>query len=95
MKQPCVYILASKRNGTWYVGVTSNRLQREWQHKKYLVEGFTKGCGAHTLVRFETDETTESAITSEKNLKRRKRDWKIDLIEKDNPSGRDLYCYPG
>ena len=91
MKQPCVYILASKRNGTLYVGVTSNLLERVWQHKNDLVEGFTKRYGVHTLVWFETHEAMESAITREKNLKRWKRDWKIDLIQKANPSWRDLY----
>ena len=91
MKQPCVYILASKRNGTLYVGVTSNLLERVWRHKNDLVEGFTKRYGVHTLVWFETHEAMESAITREKNLKRWKRDWKIDLIQKANPSWRDLY----
>ena len=91
MKQPCVYILASKCNGTLYVGVTSNLLQRVWQHKNDLVEGFTKRYAVHTLVWLETHETMESAITREKNSKRWKRDWKIDLIQKANPSWRDLY----
>ena len=91
MKQPCVYILASKCNGTLYVGVTSNLLQRVWQYKNDLVEGFTKRYAGHTLVWLETHETMESAITREKNLKRWKRDWKIDLIQKANPSWRDLY----
>ena len=91
MKQPCVYILASKRKGTLYIGVTSNLLQRVWQHKNDLVEGFTKRYGVHTLVWLEAHETMESAITREKNLKRWKRDWKIDLIEKANADWRDLY----
>ena len=91
MKQPCVYILASKCNGTLYVGVTSNLLQRVWQHKNDLVEGFTKRYAVHTLVWLEAHETMESAITRERNLKRWKRDWKIDLIQRANPSWRDLY----
>ena len=91
MKQPCVYILASKTNGTLYVGVTSNLVQRVWQHKNDLVEGFTQRYGVHTLVWHESHETMESAITREKNLKRWKRDWKVDLIQKANPSWRDLY----
>ncbi len=95
MKQPCVYILASKRNGTLYIGVTSNLPQRVWQHKNDLVEGFTKRYGVHMLVWLEAHETMESASTREKNLKRWKRDWKIELIEKDNPSWRDLYCELG
>ena len=91
MKRPCVYILASKRDGTLYVGVTSDLIRRVWQHKNDLVEGFTKRYGVHTLVWHESHETMESAITREKNLKRWKRDWKIDLIQKANPSWRDLY----
>ena len=91
MKQPCVYVLASKRNGTLYVGVTSNLVQRVWQHKNDLVEGFTKRYGVHTLVCYEIHETMESAITREKAIKRWKRDWKIELIQRDNPSWRDLY----
>ena len=91
MKQPCVYMLASKRNGTLYVGVTSNLVQRVWQHKNALVEGFTKRYGVHTLVWYEIHETMESAITREKAIKRWKRDWKIELIQRDNPSWGDLY----
>ncbi len=91
MKQPCVYMLASKRNGTLYVGVTSNLVQRIWQHKNDLVAGFTQRYAVHTLVWHEVHETMESAITREKALKRWKRAWKIELIERDNPSWRDLY----
>ena len=91
MKRPCVYILASKRDGTLYVGVTSDLIRRVWLHKNDLVEGFTKRYGVHALVWHESHETMESAITREKNLKRWKRDWKIDLIQKANPSWRDLY----
>ena len=69
MKQPCVYILASKRHGTLYVGVTSDLVQRVWQHKNDLVEGFSKRYGTHTLIWYETHETMESAITREKAVK--------------------------
>ena len=88
---PCVYILSSKRNGTLYIGVTSNLLQRVWQHKNDFVEGFTKRYGVHTLVWYETHSTVDSAITREKALKKWKRSWKIELIEKNNPTWRDLY----
>jgi putative endonuclease len=91
MKQPCVYILASQRNGTLYVGVTSNLVQRVWQHKCDLVEGFTKKYAVHTLVWFEAHETMESAINREKTIKGWHRAWKLALIEKTNPSWRDLY----
>ncbi len=77
MKAPCVYVLANKPNGTLYIGVTSNLVQRVWQHKNDLVEGFTKRYGIHRLVWFEAHESMESAITREKMLKRWKRAWKI------------------
>ena len=70
MKTPCVYILASKPNGTLYIGVTSNLIQRVWQHKNNLVEGFTKRYGVHCLVWHEVHETMESAIRKEKALKK-------------------------
>jgi putative endonuclease len=91
MKQPCVYILASRRNGTLYVGVTSNLVQRVWQHKENLAEGFTKKYGVHTLVWFEAHETMESAISREKALKGWQREWKLELIESANAAWRDLY----
>jgi putative endonuclease len=91
MKQPCVYILASKRNGTLYTGVTSDLVQRVWQHKNGVVEGFTKRYGVHLLVWFEIHETMASAIAREKAIKEWKRAWKIELIEKSNPTWRDLY----
>ncbi|HNW11873.1 MAG TPA: GIY-YIG nuclease family protein [Candidatus Rifleibacterium sp.] len=90
-KQPCVYILASQRNGTLYVGVTSNLVQRIWQHKNNEVEGFTKKYQVHLLVYYELHETMESAITREKQLKKWNRDWKINLIEKENPQWHDLW----
>ena len=91
MNQPCVYIMASKRNGTLYTGVTSNLVQRVWQHKNNLVEGFTERYGIHTLVWYEVHETMISAITREKKIKNWKRIWKLALIEKTNPEWRDLY----
>ena len=91
VKQPCVYILASQRNGTLYVGVTSNLVQRIWQHKSDLVDGFTKKYGVHMLVWYEAHETMESAIAREKALKSWRRKWKLDLIESANPAWRDLY----
>ena len=91
MKQPCVYILSSKRNGTLYIGVTSNLVQRVWQHKRDLVEGFSKRYRTHTLVWYEVHDNMESAITREKALKRWKREWKIALIEDTNSAWRDLY----
>lgn len=91
MKQPSVYILASKRNGTLYTGVTSDLLKRIWEHKQDLVEGFTKKYQVHTLVYFEQYDDMQAAITREKRLKKWKRDWKIKLIEQANPSWRDLW----
>lgn len=91
MKLPCVYILASKRNGTLYVGVTSNLAQRIWQHKNDQVEGFTKKYKVHTLVWFEPHETMESAIVREKSIKEWQRAWKLELIEAANSEWLDLY----
>lgn len=90
-KQPCVYILASGKNGTLYVGVTSNLVKRVWEHKNDRVDGFTKQYGVHTLVWFEAHETMESAITREKTVKGWKRRWKLNAIERLNPDWRDLY----
>ena len=91
MKQPCVYLLTSRRNGTLYTGVTSNLIQRVWQHKNNLVDGFTKKYGVHTLVWFEVHETMQTAIEREKAIKEWRRVWKIELIESVNPQWRDLY----
>ena len=91
MKQPAIYILASGRNGTLYVGVTSDLIQRIWQHKNDLVEGFTKKHQVHTLVHYELLDDMLSAITREKQLKKWNRDWKLKMIEKDNPTWRDLW----
>jgi len=89
--QPSIYILASKKNGTLYVGVTSDLIKRIWQHKNDLVEGFTKKYAVHDLVYYEVHETMESAIIRENNIKAWKRAWKIELIEKNNLIWRDLY----
>ena len=89
-RQPAVYILASRRNGTLYVGVTSDLIKRIWEHKNSMVEGFTKRYGVRDLVWYELHETMESAITREKRLKDWKRDWKLALIESTNPDWRDL-----
>ena len=91
MKQPCVYILASERNGTLYVGVTSNLVKRVWEHKSDLVGGFTRRYGVHTLVWYEGHETMASAIAREKAIKEWRRAWKLELVEERNPAWRDLY----
>ena len=91
MKTPCVYILASKPNGTLYIGVTSNLVQRIWQHKNDFVEGFTKRYRVHRLVWYEVHESMESAILREKAVKKWNRAWKVELIEKNNPTWRDLH----
>ncbi len=89
-KTPCVYILAGKRNGTLYTGVTSDLPQRLWQHKNGLVEGFTRQYGVHHLVWYETHPTMESAIGREKQLKGWHRSWKVRLIEENNYDWVDL-----
>lgn len=86
-----VYILASKRNGTLYIGVTSNLVQRVYQHKTDKANGFTKKYNVHLLVYYEIVEDINSAIQREKQLKAWKRQWKLDLIEKINPIWKDLY----
>lgn len=90
-KQPAVYILASQRNGTLYVGVTSNLIKRVWEHKNDLAEGFTKKYGVHSLVYFEQCGDMISAIGRERQLKKWNRAWKIRLIENENPEWNDLY----
>lgn len=91
--QPCVYMLASGRNGTLYIGVTSDLIKRIWQHKSDFVDGFTKQYQVHDLVWYETSESMQSAIVREKQLKEWKRQWKIELIEKSNPYWNDLYTH--
>jgi len=90
-RQPCVYVLASKRNGTLYVGVTSNLIKRVWEHKQHFVAGFTQKYRVDRLVWYELHETMESAISREKAIKSWKRSWKIRSIEAVNPEWRDLY----
>ncbi|QQS16211.1 MAG: GIY-YIG nuclease family protein [Candidatus Moraniibacteriota bacterium] len=91
MKSPCVYMLASKRNGTLYIGVTSNLQGRVWQHKNKVVPGFTEKYDANILVYYEQGESVIGAIQREKQLKKWNRLWKIRLIEEKNPKWRDLY----
>lgn len=86
-----VYILASQRNGTLYTGVTNDLQRRIWEHKHNLVKGFTEKYGIHLLVYFEQYSEIEQAIIREKQVKKWNRQWKLELIEKDNPSWDDLY----
>ena len=90
-KLPAVYILANKRNGTLYIGVTSDLIKRVWEYKQDIVEGFTKKYGVHHLVWYELYESMESAIVREKRLKEWKRNWKLELIESMNLDWQDLY----
>jgi putative endonuclease len=92
MGQYFVYILASKKNGTLYIGVTNNLLKRVYEHKNNLVEGFTQKYKVHNLVYYEIFKNIHDAITREKNMKKWKRKWKMELIEKFNPNWDDLYC---
>lgn len=91
MSDYSVYILASKRNGTLYVGFTSDLVKRIYEHKNDLAEGFTKKYGVHTLVYYETGGDQEGSLRREKQIKEWKRKWKIELIERNNPEWRDLY----
>jgi putative endonuclease len=90
-KFPCVYLLASKRNGTLYAGVTSDLVKRVWEHKNGLVEGFTKKYGVHMLVWYEPHETMASAIQREKGMKKWNRAWELALVEKSNPDWKNLF----
>lgn len=89
-----MYLLASKRNGILYTGVTSSLLKRVWEHKNNLVERFTSKQGVHTLVWYEVRETMETAIQREKAIKNWKRAWKMKVIEEMNPEWCDLYPDP-
>ena len=91
MKQSYVYILASKRNGTLYVGVTSDLIKRIYEHKQNLVEGFTNKYTVHELVYYEVHSDIEAAILREKQIKKWNRRWKLRLIEEMNSKWRDLY----
>jgi putative endonuclease len=91
IKQPAVYSLASKKNGTLYVGVTSDLVKRIWEHKNDLVKGFTKRYKIHNLVWYELHDNMDAAIEREKNMKEWKRAWKVKLIEESNHKWNDLY----
>ena len=91
MKHPCVYILSSRRNGTLYVGVTSNLIKRIHEHRSDTASGFTQRHGVHLLVWFEQHERMDSAIARERSIKAWRRLWKLQLIESANPQWRDLY----
>jgi len=91
MKNYYVYMLSRKRNGTLYIGVTSDLVMRVYQHKYDLADGFTKWYRVHNLVWYEVHQSPESAIQKEKELKKWRRAWKLDLIEQQNPGWKDLY----
>ena len=86
-----VYIMASQRNGTLYTGVSSDLVKRVWQHKNGVMEGFTAEYGVHRLVYYEAHDSIEAAIAREKRMKRWDRQWKLELIEKNNLQWVDLY----
>ena len=91
-KQFAVYILASQRNGTLYVGVTSALVKRVWEHREGVVDGFSKEYGVKNLVWYELHDNAESAITREKQVKKWNRIWKLSMIEERNPEWRDLFA---
>ena len=90
-KQFYVYILASERNGTLYVGVTSDLTKRIWEHKNKLVKGFTEKYGVDKVVYYEVHTDAENAILREKQIKKWNRSWKLRLIEEKNPEWNDLF----
>jgi putative endonuclease len=92
MKLPAVYIMASKRNGTLYTGVTSDLRKRVFEHRSDAIEGFTKRYGVHNLVYFELHENMFEAITREKQIKKWNRAWKLRIIEQQNPDWEDLWA---
>jgi len=91
VRQPAIYLLASKRNGTLYVGVTSNLINRVWQHRNSQAVGFTSQYSVTRLVYYELYATMPDAIAREKRLKKWQRDWKVRLIEEKNPHWTDLW----
>jgi len=91
-KQPAVYILASSRNGTLYIGVTSDLVGRTWQHREHVVDGFTKKHAVTQLVWYDLRGTMDGAITREQQLKKWNRSWKVRLIEEQNPYWNDLWA---
>ena len=90
-KNPAIYVLASQRNGTLYIGVTSDLVRRIWEHKTSQIEGFTKKHHAHMLVYYEYHDDMDSAILREKQMKKWNRAWKLRLIEERNPDWNDLF----
>ena len=90
-RRPCVYILASQRNGALYIGVTSDLARRAWEHRSDAAQGFTRKYGVHILVYVEFHDSMADAILREKRLKEWRRAWKLELIERTNPQWRDLY----
>ncbi|TCZ81858.1 GIY-YIG nuclease family protein [Lysobacter sp. N42] len=90
-RTPCVYMLASGRNGTLYIGVTSDLVRRIWEHREHLVPGFTAKYGVARLVWYEQHDAMDEAIAREKRLKKWRRAWKLELIDGFNPSWRDLW----
>lgn len=90
-KQYYVYMLASRKNGTLYIGVTSNLIKRVYEHKNNLIKGFTQKYNVHKLVYYEVFDNAYESITREKRMKNWKRQWKIELINKFNPEWKDLY----
>ncbi len=92
MKQYYIYILTNKKDGVLYIGVTNDLTRRVWEHKQGIVEGFSSKYQCKNLVYYETAIDINRAITREKQIKKWKREWKIRLIEKDNPDWKDLYC---
>jgi putative endonuclease len=91
MKQPAVYILATGKRGTLYIGVTSNLLARTWQHREHMIDGFTKRYNVTLLVWYELHGTMDTAVLREKQLKKWNREWKLRLVQESNPDWRDLW----
>ncbi|MEK7096583.1 MAG: GIY-YIG nuclease family protein [Patescibacteria group bacterium] len=91
MKNYYIYMMASKKDGVLYIGVTNNLARRVYEHKQEIIDGFSKRYFTKRLVYFENTSNIDSAISREKQLKRWKRDWKIELIEENNPGWKDLY----
>ena len=92
MKNYYIYIMAGKKNGTLYIGITNDLVKRVYEHKNDINEGFTKKYKVHILVYYEAYNDVNSAMKREKQMKKWKRQWKIELIEKNNPNWKDLYC---
>ncbi|MFZ4124627.1 MAG: GIY-YIG nuclease family protein [Rickettsiales bacterium] len=92
MKNPCVYMMSSRKDGVIYIGVTSDLVKRVYEHKNRITKGFVSQYNVFNLVYFELHETMESAIMRESQVKAWKRAWKIELIEKENPEWNDLYA---